>query len=163
MTLASNTAESVTMKTVIAAGILSLFSIGAAAAQSPVGEWLVEDGTAHIRVLPCGGALWGVIAWTKGAPGTDEHNPDPAKRSRSVLGIPILLNMKPAGSRWDGEVYNAENGETYTSHISLVSGDVLRIEGCVMGGFICGGENWKRVPPTKTGPTDQDVCSRVGK
>jgi uncharacterized protein (DUF2147 family) len=163
MTPASNTAESVTMKSSIAAGILSLFSISAAYAQSPVGEWVVEDGTAHIRIVPCGNALWGVISWTKDTPGRDEHNPDPSKRSRSVLGMPILINMKPAGTRWEGEVYNAENGETYTSHISLENGDVLRIEGCVFGGFICGGENWRRVPPTKSGPSDQDVCSRVGK
>lgn len=165
MTLASNTAESVTMKNSIAAGILSLISMSAAYAQSqsPVGEWAVEDGTAHIRVVPCGNSLWGVISWTKGAPGQDENNPDPSKRNRSILGMPILIDMKPEGRRWEGQVYNAENGETYTSNISLVSDDVLRIEGCVFGGFICGGENWKRVPPTKTSFTDQDVCSRAGK
>jgi uncharacterized protein (DUF2147 family) len=119
----------------------------------------VEDGTARIRVVPCGSALWGVISWTKGPAGTDQNNPDPAKRRRSIMGLPILLNMKPAGRRWDGEVYNAENGQVYTSHISLASADVLKIEGCVLGGLICGGENWKRVQPVKTQPSDQEVCS----
>jgi len=144
----------------MAAGLLSLLSTGAAFAQgTPAGDWLVEDGTAHIRVVQCGGAYWGVISWTKGAPGRDEHNPDPAKRNRSMLGIPILINMRPAGNSWDGEVYDAQDGSTYTSHIALASPDVLRIEGCVLGGLICGGENWTRVPPPKGSPSDHAVCS----
>jgi uncharacterized protein (DUF2147 family) len=153
------------MRRFIVAGILGVCFVSAAEAQSPVGEWIVEDGTAHIRIVPCGNALWGVISWTKDAPGQDENNPDPAKRSRSVMGMPILLNMKPAGQRWDGEVYNAENGQTYTAHISLNSPNVLKIEGCVLGGLFCGGENWNRFqasPAPKADPSAQDVCSRVG-
>ena len=151
------------MKRYLAAGLFSLLSAGAAFGQTPAGEWAVEDGTAHIRIAKCGDAYWGVIAWTKGPPGRDENNPDPAKRDRSVMGMPILINMQPAEGRWDGEVYNAENGETYTSHISLQSPDSLRIEGCVLGGLICGGENWKRVPLPKGAPSDQAVCSRLPK
>src|ERR1700741_125616 len=128
----------------------------------PVGEWVVEDGTAHIRGVPCGSALWGVISWTKDAPGRDENNPDPSKRNRSVMGMPILLNMKPANQRWEGEVYNAENGQTYTAHIQLAGPDVLKIEGCVLGGLFCGGENWKRYTSSSSAkPPAQDVCSRV--
>ena len=150
------------MRRLIVAGILGVCSATAAYAQSPVGEWIVEDGTAHIRIVPCGSALWGVISWTKDAPGKDENNPDPSKRGRSVMGIPILLNMKPAGRRWDGEVYNAENGQTYTAHISLEGANVLKIEGCVLGGIFCGGENWQRLTATtKPDQANQDVCSRV--
>ena len=147
----------------ITAATLSLCSIGAASAQSPVGEWMVKDQTAHIRIVSCGNALWGVINWTKGPPGKDENNPDPAKRTRSVMGMPILINMKPAERQWEGEVYNAQNGQTYTSYISLKSPDVLSIEGCVLGGLFCGGEDWTRVPLTKGAPADQAVCSGVGK
>ena len=141
---------------------------GPAAAATPTGEWLVADGTARIRIEPCADALWGVIAWTQ-EPGKDENNPDPAKRDRSVLGMPILLHMKQAEpNRWEGEVYNAENGKTYASRISLVKDDVLRIEGCMLGIF-CGGENWTRViaavnptDPVTTqampAPTDKEVC-----
>ena len=116
------------------------------------GEWLVNDGTAKIRIENCGGAMWGVVAWEKVPGGHDSQNPDPSKRNRPTLGLPILLNMqlKQADSwnkqpdRWDGQVYNAQNGKTYDSHISLLSPETLRIEGCVLG-FLCGGENWTRV------------------
>jgi uncharacterized protein (DUF2147 family) len=110
------------------------------------GDWLVEDGTAKIRIENCSGALWGFVAWEKSPGGKDTENPDPAKRDRPTLGLPILLNMQPATNspgRWDGEVYNAQNGKTYTSHIALTNTDTLRIEGCVLG-FLCGGQNWTR-------------------
>ncbi len=103
------------MKRLIVASILSASFATSALAESPVGEWLVEDGTARIRIVSCGSALWGVISWTKETPGTDENNPNPALRNRSVMGLPILINMKPSGQRWDGEVYNAENGKTYSA------------------------------------------------
>jgi uncharacterized protein (DUF2147 family) len=159
------------MKRFITAGMIILISAGTALAQSPVaapalspmGEWQVKDGTAHIRIANCGGAIWGVISWTKGEAGKDVNNPNPSLRDRSVMGMPILINMHPAGNRWDGQVYNAEDGQTYSSHISLVSPDVLSIEGCVLGGLICGGENWTRVPLPKGSPSDQAVCSRLPK
>ncbi len=149
------------MKRFMTAGFIGLLSVGTACAQSPMGDWLVKDGTARVRIVQCGGGVWGVISWTKGPPGVDENNPDPAKRTRSVLGMPILINMHPGGDRWDGEVYNAQNGETYTSHINLVKPDVLRIEGCGLFGLICGGEDWTRVPPAKGSPSDQAVCSSL--
>ncbi len=150
------------MKRLIVASILSASFVTSALAESPVGEWLVEDGTARIRILPCGSSLWGVISWTKDTPGTDENNPNPALRNRSVMGLPILLNMKPSGQRWEGEVYNAENGKTYSANINLASRDVLAIEGCVFGGIFCGGENWTRVSTgAKSAQSDQEVCSRV--
>jgi uncharacterized protein (DUF2147 family) len=127
--------------------------VSPAAAADPTGEWLVAEGDARIRIEPCADALWGVIAWTEKPAGTDENNPDPAMRSRSIIGLPILLNMKRVeANRWDGQVYNAENGKTYTSHISLVKDDVLRIEGCVFGGLFCGGENWTRFSSAKDRP-----------
>ena len=126
---------------------------GAAFAADPMGEWRVANGNANIRIDNCDGALWGVISWEKEPGGVDAQNPNPAERKRPTLGMPILLAMKPTRpGLWQGEVYNAENGKTYDSKISLASADVLRIEGCVLG-FLCGGENWSRVKPGDTAPT----------
>jgi uncharacterized protein (DUF2147 family) len=153
------------MSRLIVAVVLSAFGIAAASAATPIGEWLVKDKTAHIRIVSCGNGLWGVLSWAK-TPGKDENNPDPAKRNRPLLGVPILRHMKPSASnpgRWDGEVYNAEDGNIYTSHISLASNDVLKIEGCALFGMICGGENWTRLPSAdqKTDAPSNEVCERV--
>jgi uncharacterized protein (DUF2147 family) len=154
------------MQRIVLISAVLLASATPALAAEPIGEWLVKDGVARIKIDNCGEGLWGVVAWEK-EPGVDEHNPDASKRSRPTLGMPVLLDMKSTEpGRWDGEVYNAENGKTYTSHISLPSPDVLRVEGCVLG-FLCGGENWTRVsapvaaPKKRTESAGIDVCSSV--
>jgi len=125
-------------------------AIGQPVKGDPKGDWLVADGTAIIRIVPCGANLCGNVVWTKDTGGTDENNPDPALRNRPIMGLPILLGMKPGNDgRWDGDVYNAENGKTYTSHIWLKAPDLLRIEGCVLG-FLCAGQDWTRTTQLET-------------
>jgi uncharacterized protein (DUF2147 family) len=129
--------------------VLSACLCGSALAAEPTGEWVVRDGSARIRIEPCANALWGVIAWTRHPGGTDSNNPDPAKRSRSIIGVPILRKMKQVGpAKWEGEVYDARSGKIYSSNIALVNDNVLLVEGCVLGGIICDGEHWTRAPQT---------------
>lgn len=128
--------------------VVIAFSSSPALADEPTGDWLVADGNAQIHIENCGNALWGFVAWEKEA-GRDTENPDPSKRDRPTLGLPILLNMQASTKKpgwWDGEVYNAQNGKTYTSHITLEGPDSLRIEGCVLQ-ILCGGQTWTRVKP----------------
>ena len=90
---------------------LSFVLGGTAMAAEPWGEWLVAEKTARIRIADCAGTLWGFVSW-EADPGLDSKNPDPAKRTRPTLGMPILLGMKAGGKdRWDGRIYNSENGK----------------------------------------------------
>jgi uncharacterized protein (DUF2147 family) len=134
--------------TVIAfAAFTTAVTDAAAATNEPTGEWAVEGDLAHVRIEKCGGQLWGIVSWEK-SPGTDSKNPDPSKRARPTLGMPILLGMAPGQqNRWDGQIYNSNDGKTYAAHISLASADTLRVEGCVLG-FLCGGQSWSRVETT---------------
>jgi uncharacterized protein (DUF2147 family) len=139
---------------------LSVFLLGtdvtSALAADPTGDWRVADGVANIRVAQCNGAMWGVVSWEKEPGGRDTNNPDPAKQSRETLGMPILLNMKKkAGAdSWEGQVYNAKDGQTYASSITPHGSDQLEIQGCVLG-FLCGGETWTRVgPPIPSSPSN---------
>jgi uncharacterized protein (DUF2147 family) len=135
---------------VFAAGISSSF------AADPTGDWRVADGVANIRVAQCNGSMWGVVAWEKTPGGKDKNNPDVAKQSRPTLGMPILIDMKkkPGVDAWEGEVYNAKDGQLYSSTIKPVGTDQLEIQGCVLG-FLCGGETWTRVgPPIPSSPAN---------
>ena len=117
-------------------------------AADATGEWLVAERTARISIADCGGALWGVVSWEADPGGVDEKNPDPAKRSRPTLGMPILLGMKAGGpNQWAGQIYNSENGKTYSGGLTLINPDVLRVRGCIFG-ILCGGENWTRAALT---------------
>jgi uncharacterized protein (DUF2147 family) len=138
------------VRLLMSAGVAMLVASAVAAPPSPAGEWMVAKGEAIIRVVDCGGQYWGFVAWEQNPGSLDARNPDPALRKRPTLGMPILLGMTPrAGAQagWNGHIYNSEDGRTYDGRISLTAPDTLRVEGCVLG-FLCGGENWRRVSGT---------------
>src|SRR3984957_8696656 len=131
-----------------------------ALAADPTGDWKVADGVANIRVAECNGDMWGVVAWEKTPGGRDTNNPDASKRSRPTLGMPILIDMKkkPGVDQWEGQVYNAKDGQSYSSTIKPVGSDQLEIQGCVLG-FLCGGETWTRV----SGPIPSSTANSMAK
>ena len=142
--------------TMISSVILLATGLAPALAADPTGDWQVADGVAHIRVAECNGSMWGVVDWEKQPGGKDSNNPDVSKRNRPTLGMPILLDMKkkPGTESWEGQVYNAKDGQTYSSSITPTDPDHLEIKGCVLG-FLCGGETWTRVgPPIPSSPVN---------
>ena len=136
--------------------IMLASGLGSARAADPTGDWRVADGVANIRVAQCNGSMWGVVAWEKEPGGRDTNNPDVSKKNRPTLGMPILIDMKkkPAADQWEGQVYNAKDGQLYSSTITPSGIDQLEIKGCVLG-FLCGGETWTRVaPPIPNSPAN---------
>jgi hypothetical protein len=100
--------------------------------------------------------MWGAVAWEKTPGGRDEYNPDVSKKNRPTLGMAILIDMKkkPGVDQWEGQVYNAKDGQLYSSTITPTGADQLEIQGCVLG-FLCGGETWARVgPPIPSSPAN---------
>jgi uncharacterized protein (DUF2147 family) len=122
-----------------------------AQAGDPVsGIWLTQAGDAKVRVSKCGAGICGVIVWlrdpispTTGKPEVDDKNPNPALAKRPMIGLGLFSGMRPTGpNKWSGQIYNADDGQSYASNISLSGPDSLRVEGCV--GAFCGGETWSR-------------------
>lgn len=126
------------------AGAALVIGAASAVASEPTGVWMRSSGSSKIRIESCGAALCGTVVWEK-APRKDVYNPDPAKRDEPVTGRRVLLGMKPSGDgQWKGEVYNAEDGKTYTGYITLTGADQLKLQGCVLGGLICKSDTWSR-------------------
>jgi uncharacterized protein (DUF2147 family) len=144
------------MRTVAFSAVFLATGLTSALAADPTGDWRVADGVANIRVAECNGSMWGAVAWEKIAGGRDKNNPDASKQTRPTLGMPILIDMKkkPGVDQWEGQVYNAKDGQSYSSTIKSVGSDQLEIQGCVLG-FLCGGETWTRVgPPIPSSPAN---------
>ena len=141
---------------IVFSGLFFATSVTSALAVDPTGDWRVADGVANIRVAQCNGSIWGAVAWEKTPGGKDSNNPDASKQSRPTLGMPILIDMKKKAGvdAWEGQVYNAKDGQLYSSTIKPVGTDQLEIQGCVLG-FLCGGETWTRVgPPIPSSPSN---------
>src|SRR5260221_9162722 len=105
--------------------------------------------------------MWGVVAREKMPGGRDKNNPDVSKQNRPTLGMPILIDMKkrPSVDQWQGQVYNAKDGQFYSSTIRPIGSDQLEIQGCVLG-FLCGGENLTRVAgPIPSSPANSNAKS----
>jgi hypothetical protein len=78
--------------------------------------------------------------------------------------MPILIDMKKKAGfdQWEGKVYNAKDGQYYSSTIKPSSPDQLEIQGCVLG-FLCGGETWTRVAgPIPSSPVNS-MAKGIGK
>jgi uncharacterized protein (DUF2147 family) len=133
--------------------LMALLGASPASAQAGgqvTGVWLTQAGDARVRVSKCGGGICGVIVWLRvpidpatGKPQIDDKNPNPALARRPMIGLPLFTGMRPVGpNKWSGQIYDADDGKTYASSVSVAGPDSLRVEGCV--GAFCGGETWSR-------------------
>jgi len=77
---------------------------------------------------------------------TDQMNKDPALRSRPILGLQIVtLHSGDKPKIYDGEIYNPQDGNTYSGYVEVLSADRIRLNGCILYNVICKGEEWTRV------------------
>jgi uncharacterized protein (DUF2147 family) len=141
-------------RTFIAALLAVLLAAPSAQAQGasePASIWQTQAGDARVKISKCGGGICGVIVSLRepidpatGRPQVDNKNPNPALKSRPIVGLPLFSGMRPVGrGKWSGPIYNADDGGTYASSVAVAGADTLRVEGCV--GALCGGETWTRV------------------
>ena len=133
--------------------LTTILSVQLAAAQTPAdptGIWLTQAGDAKVRVSKCRAGLCGIVAWLRdpidpatGKPAVDDKNHNPSLARRPMIGLPLFQGMMQSGpNKWTGTIYNADDGNTYASNVSVAGPRALRVEGCV--GALCGGETWTR-------------------
>ncbi|MBK3426624.1 DUF2147 domain-containing protein, partial [Methylobacterium ajmalii] len=140
---------------------LGLSSAGALASpKDPSGTWLTEDGRARIRIEKCPSRtdrVCGYAVWLKtpnddkGQPRVDFKNVDAKKRGRPALGHQLIMGLKPnADNRYEGQIYNADDGKLYDVTIWTEEAGELNVRGCLMG-FLCGSQTWTRANDTAAG------------
>ena len=122
------------MKKIFIAMAVMLVSL-AANAQDVVGKWKLSDGTAIVEVYKQGDVFNGKIVWLQkpteedGSPAKDDKNPDAKLRTRQLIGLNMLSNLKKNGTEYSGgSIYDPGNGKTYNCSMK-VEGDVLKVRG----------------------------------
>jgi uncharacterized protein (DUF2147 family) len=107
---------------------------------TPVGVWLHDNKRIEIEITPCGEKLCGKLVWFKwpndaqGLPLVDLNNPDAAMRVRPLLGLVVLDGLRRTGANtWeDGNIYNPDDGATYTASMSIQDDGSLQVHAYVL-------------------------------
>jgi uncharacterized protein (DUF2147 family) len=93
------------------------------------GRWLTASGNLEVEIKPCEKALCGTVVRVV-ANNSMAHPGETmtAVDTRPALGMTILSGFTPSGDgEWAGEIYNRENGKTYSCMMALVGPDELRV------------------------------------
>ena len=127
--------------------LLAPLSPAAAAAPSVAGLWRTEDGSALVEIAPCGQQMCGhvtrVLASGPDVPRTDVNNSDPSRRTRSLVGLPILWGFHAGPKAWEGgRAYDPKSGKSYDASLRLNTDGSLRVTGCVL--IICQSVRWTK-------------------
>jgi len=134
----------------VSAALFAAAQADGAGANNPGGIWLTQAGNAKVRVGRCGGGLCGTVVWLRdpidgatGRPQVDDKNENPSLRRRPIIGLSLFISMRMvAANKWSGRIYNADDGKTYASAVTLQEPGTLEVQGCV--GSLCGSEMWSR-------------------
>jgi uncharacterized protein (DUF2147 family) len=122
------------------------------------GTWLVENGTARVKIEERGGKFYGSIIWLReplesdGTVKRDKNNPEEKLRSRKILGLEILCDFTyDEDYEWeDGEIYDPKNGKTYSCELTLqADGKTLDVRGYIGISLIGRSQTWTRVSGTE--------------
>ncbi len=119
---------------ILAGSLMAVASTGFALSMSDAaGNWKHPDTGAIVSFFDCGGDLCGKIM-KPSAPGLkDDKNPDASKRAQPLEGLSILDHAKKAAEgSWKGDLYNAEDGQTYAGYVTLQAADKLQLKGCAL-------------------------------
>ena len=136
------------MRTLFLAAVALTITVPLAAAEPVIGRWLTAEKTGVVEIAPCGAKLCGTIVRLTGPPRggadpRDANNPNPALRSRRIVGLPILTGFTARESDWRGQIYDPNSGKTYRSIVKLGARNTLEVKGCI--GPFCRTQVWTRV------------------
>ena len=113
------------------------------------GQWLTEDKSGVIEITKVGEHFEGkVVGGEKKGDGLDAKNPDPALRSRELMGLVVLKNLKKDGDEFTGgEVYDPNTGNTYKAKARLQADGSLKLRGYIGISLFGRNEIWTRHQP----------------
>jgi uncharacterized protein (DUF2147 family) len=110
------------------------------------GTWRLQNKKALVHIGPCGESWCGkVTKFLKPLPYRKTHdtqNPDPNLRGRSIVGVPILFNLKRDGDKWRGDNYDPVHGKSYRAVVQRDSATTLEVKGCLT--IFCKTQIWDK-------------------
>lgn len=129
---------------------LAAIAPSASAVTTIDGTYVDSGGFVEVTVGPCGaasvrarcGTITRIIRRKPGESTRDTHNDNPVLRSRPILGITLLQDLRWEDDAWRGQVYNPEDGGTYRAVVNPSGGGSLEVKGCLS--IICRTRIWPK-------------------
>ena len=118
-----------------------------------LGVWLTGSKKGKVEIYKCGNKYCGKIVWLKdpfyedGSPKRDKNNPDSKMHQREIIGTVILSGfVYDEEYEWeDGDIYDPDNGKTYSCLMSLQKDKkTLEVRGYVGFSWIGRTEYWTK-------------------
>ena len=126
-----------------------------AAADEICGKWQNEDKNLVVQIYRENLEYKAKIVWFDNGEGpqamynfTDKYNPNPALRSRKILGMNVLesLNYDARNHSWeDGTIYDASSGKQWSSSAKITKDGNLKVKGYWKFKFIGKTISFKRI------------------
>lgn len=144
------------MKAIIVVVLFSLISFFSFSQNSPdaiVGKWITTTGNCMVEVYKQNTEYKAKVVWFKEGKKhmddyTDEKNPDPALRSRKLLGMDVMhgLHYDADENEWvDGHIYDATSGKEWDSVVWLSHDHLLNVKGYWVFKFLSETKTFKKV------------------
>ena len=120
-----------------------------------LGRWLSSKRRNQVQIYKAGNKYYGRLVWmvepldaATRQPKVDSKNPDHKLRNRPLMNLTMMTDLVYKGNNaWgDGQVYNPEDGKTYSCELTLKDPNTLDIRGYVLGmPFLGKTRTWTRV------------------
>lgn len=120
-----------------------------------LGKWLSHKKRNQVQIYKQGARYYGKLVWmvepndpVSKRPKVDDQNPDQKLRSRPLMHLTLLTNLTYKGNNvWgDGQIYNPEDGKTYSCDVTLKDANTIDLRGYIMGiSFLGKTRTWTRV------------------
>jgi uncharacterized protein (DUF2147 family) len=141
--------------------LLSLLPAAASAGALIEGTWVTPD-QAEMTIGPCEQGFCGLLskiviteahvskhgvdaASIRVEELVDMFNENPALKNRPMLGLQILT-LRATNNPWhfEGEIYNPQDGKTYSGAMDVTGPDTILLKGCALY-ILCQEQTWVRV------------------
>lgn len=115
------------------------------------GDWLFPENSSVLKFYRCGEQVCGKLVKVVDPSRRDVHNPNPALRNRSVVGVVLFTSeYKKGPTTWRGKLYSTLDGSTYEGTLNMLDKNKFVVVGCIFGNLLCDAKTFIRAEPAKT-------------
>ncbi|MGA1799464.1 DUF2147 domain-containing protein [Sphingomonas sp. 4RDLI-65] len=109
---------------------------------SPVeGIWHNPKNSVAVKTGACGDRLCGWVVRASDEAQADARDGGTPK----LIGTALLREYRPSGrNKWSGTIFVPDMGRTFGSTLMLVDANTISVKGCLIGGFLCKTQIWRR-------------------